>query len=102
MALSISNLKDQSVAGLGNVTFARYFGNVVSDVGSKKSYWDGQNSTQQAMVDQINQQIQSVSGVSLDDEMANMLKFQRSYQAAAKALSIFDQTTQDLINMIQP
>jgi len=102
LALSISQLQDQPNAALGNVTFARYFANVVSDVGSQTNYWQNQSTTQQAVTDQINQQIQSVSGVSLDDEMSNMLKFQRSYQAAAKALSIFDQVTQDLINMVQP
>jgi flagellar hook-associated protein FlgK len=32
--------------------------------------------------------------------MADMVKFQRSYQAAAKALSTFDQMTQDLIGML--
>jgi flagellar hook-associated protein FlgK len=30
-----------------------------------------------------------------------MLRFQRSYQAAAKALSVFDQTTEELINMVR-
>lgn len=101
LALSLSQLRDQSNPLLGNVTFNRYFSNLVSDVGTKKQYWDAQVTTQTAMNDQINQQIQSVSGVSLDDEMANMVKFQRSYQAAAKALSIFDQMTQDLINLIR-
>jgi len=101
LALSISQLRDQANPLLGNVTFSRYFSNIVADVGTKAQYWSAQVNTQAAMNNQIDQQIQSVSGVSLDDEMANMLKFQRSYQAAAKALSIFDQTTQDLINMIQ-
>lgn len=101
LALSISQLRDQSNATLGNNTFARYFSNMVSDIGTRKSYWDSQVSTQAAMNAQIDKQVQAVSGVSLDDEMANMLKFQRSYQAAAKALSIFDQVTEDLINLIR-
>jgi len=43
----------------------------------------------------------AVSGVSIDEEMAEMVKFQRSYQAAAKALTIFDQMTEDIINMVR-
>ena len=39
---------------------------------------------------QIDAQISGTEGVSMDDEMANLLRFQRSYQAAAKALSTFD------------
>jgi flagellar hook-associated protein 1 FlgK len=101
LALAISRLKDQSVGALGNVTFGNYFGNMVSDIGRKAQYWQAQVDNQQAMNAQIDNQIQAVSGVSLDDEMANMLRFQRSYQAAAKALSIFDQMTEDLINMVQ-
>jgi flagellar hook-associated protein 1 FlgK len=57
--------------------------------------------TQDSMVGQIEEQQQSVSGVSLDDEMANLLRFQRSYQAAAKLLTIFDQVTEDLIGMLR-
>lgn len=101
LALSLSRLRDQAQAALGNTTFSRYFDNMVTDIGRKSEYWDAQVSTQQAMNEQIDNQIQSVSGVSLDDEMANMLRFQRSYQAAAKALTIFDQTTQDLIDMVR-
>lgn len=101
LALSISRMRDQAQAGLGNVTFSRYFDNVVSDVGAKAEYWSAQVGTQNSMNEQIDRQIQAVSGVSLDDEMANMLRFQRSYQAAAKALSIFDQMTEDLINMVR-
>ncbi len=101
LALSMSRLRDQSSASLGGVTMSRYFENMVSDVGRKTEYWGAQVSTQAAMNDQIETQIQSVSGVSLDDEMANMLRFQRSYQAAARALTIFDQMTEDLINMVR-
>ncbi|MBC8066310.1 MAG: flagellar hook-associated protein FlgK [Chlorobia bacterium] len=101
LALSLSRLRDQSQASLGNTTFGRYFDNMVSDIGRKTEYFEAQVSTQQAMNEQIDNQIQSVSGVSLDDEMANMLRFQRSYQAAAKALTIFDQVAEDLINMVR-
>lgn len=101
LALSISRLRDESSAALGGITMSRYFDNVVSDVGRKTQYYEAQASTQLAMNDQIDRQIQSVSGVSLDDEMANMLRFQRSYQAAARALTIFDQVTEDLINMVR-
>lgn len=101
LALSISRLRDQASAALGGVTMGRYFDNVVTDVGRKTEYYNAQVKTQLAMNDQIDTQIQSVSGVSLDDEMANMLRYQRSYQAAARALTIFDQMTEDLINMVR-
>ncbi|MCC7229021.1 MAG: flagellar hook-associated protein FlgK, partial [Fimbriimonadaceae bacterium] len=56
LALSISRMRDQTQAGLGNVTFSRYFENVVSDVGAKSEYWSAQVSTQTSMNDQIDRQ----------------------------------------------
>lgn len=101
LALSLSGLRDQKIATLGNATFGDFYGGIVTGVGQDVATASNQSNTSTAIMQQIGQQIQSVSGVSLDDEMSNMLRYQRSYQAAAKALSIFDQTTEDLINIIQ-
>jgi flagellar hook-associated protein 1 FlgK len=101
LALSLSRLRDQTIGALGGKTFGRYFQAMVSDVGTRVAYWESELQTQSAVSDQIDAQVQAVSGVSLDDEMANMLRFQRSYQAAAKALTIFDQIAEDLINMVR-
>jgi flagellar hook-associated protein 1 FlgK len=100
LALSISQLRSTNVAALGGRTFSQFYGDFVSGVGLDVSFSNSQVETSQAILRQIDEQVQSVSGVSLDDEMANMLRFQRSYQAAAKALSVFDQTTEELINML--
>lgn len=101
LALSLSNLRDVTQAGLGNLTFGGFYSDYVGQVGRDSQAASTALSTQGSVVAQIEQQIQSVSGVSLDDEMANMLKLQRSYQAAAKTLSILDQVTEDLINLVR-
>lgn len=100
IALTLSDLKNSPLAGLGNQTFGQFYAGLVSTIGGDASYARAQADTSSAIVRQIDEQIQSTSGVSLDDEMASMLRYQRSYQAAAKALSIFDQTTEDLLNML--
>jgi flagellar hook-associated protein 1 len=41
---------------------------------------------------------QSVNGVSLDEEMTNMIRFQRGYQASSRALSTLDEMLDQLIN----
>jgi flagellar hook-associated protein 1 FlgK len=101
LALSMSALRDVQIAGLGGKTMGSYFSDLVSGVGQDAATAESYAATSEAIMTQIGQQIQSVSGVSIDDEMANMLRFQRSYQAAAKALSVFDQTTEDLLSMIR-
>lgn len=100
LALSLSLLRDQSNAALGARTYSAFLVDMISDAGHTVAAAQDQATTQGAIGQQIEAQQQSISGVSVDDEMANMLRLQRSYQAAAKALSLFDQVTNDLINMI--
>lgn len=101
LALALANLRSTSVAGLGGRTFTTFQTDKVTKWGTDQRANNSATSTSDAMIQQLNEQISSVSGVNLDDEMSNMLRFQRSYQAAAKALSIFDQVTEDLIGMIR-
>ncbi len=101
LASSISAVRGQSISALGNSSFGDFYSNLVGDVGRDKQQVANTLTTKNALADQINNQVQSNSGVSLDDEMANMLRFQRSYQAAAKALSTFDSVMGDLIDMLK-
>jgi len=101
LALILSQLRDTTVASLGNKTFNGYYTEFAASVGSAVDGYQTALSAKSAVLSQIDTQIQSISGVSLDDEMANMLRFQRSYQAAAKMLNIFDQVTDDLISMVR-
>ena len=57
-----------------------------------------QQSTAQTLVDSVESQRQSTSGVSMDEEMTNMIKFQRAYQAAARAMSTMDEMLDITIN----
>jgi flagellar hook-associated protein 1 FlgK len=55
--------------------------------------------TQQAVVARIDGARESVSGVSLDEEMTNLVAFQHAYSAAAKYISVIDSTLDTLLNM---
>jgi flagellar hook-associated protein 1 FlgK len=101
LALSLSGLRDTAQAGLGGKSLTRFFSDFVADIGSDASFFRTAVDTGGKIIEQIDAQIQSVGGVSLDDEMANMMRFQRSYQAAARALSVMDQVTEDLLGIIR-
>lgn len=101
VALALSRLRDASIAGLGAKSFKDFYGNLVATVGTDSAYYADQVSTTAAVMTQIDNQRQAISGVNIDDEMANMLRYQRSYQAAAKALSVMDSVTEDLLGMIR-
>jgi flagellar hook-associated protein 1 FlgK len=100
VAQQLGDLGTQSQANLGGLSPTQYYGQLVSQIGS-----DGQNalnsqSTQTALNQQIQNQISSTSGVNLDQEMTNLLQFQRSYQAAAQAVSSMDQVVQSLLQSV--
>jgi flagellar hook-associated protein 1 FlgK len=101
LALSLSKMRETGITTLGGRTFSDYYSDILSTVGRDIASFSNSLDTAIAMVNQVDAQIQSVSGVNLDEEMTNLLKFQRSYQAAAKALSVFDQIAEELVNLIR-
>lgn len=101
IALALSALRDTPIAALDLRTFGDYHRDNFTEAASFALYFTNQAETEAAVMRQIEQQRQAISGVSLDEEMANLLRFQRSFQAAAKALTVFDQTTEDLIGMLR-
>ena len=91
IALAVQSLRDTSAAGQQYAAFVR-------QVGSDADNALNAQSVAQAAVDSAEDRRQSISGVSLDEEMANMLRFQRGYQASARAMSSIDDMLDTLIN----
>ena len=100
-ALAISALRDVKFASLTNRTSETFFSDLVSTVGRDVNVARNGVETANALSEQLESQVQDVAGVNLDEEMSNMLKFQRSYQAAAKVLNMMDSVMGDLINMLR-
>jgi flagellar hook-associated protein 1 FlgK len=87
---------DGIAAGPG--TFDEYFRSVVGGLGVKAQEATRQTSNQQAIMDSVDNRRQSVSGVSLDEEMANLIKFQHAYNASARMVTTMDQVLDTIIN----
>jgi flagellar hook-associated protein 1 FlgK len=90
LALAVSKLR-------GKTTDSAY-ANLVARIGGDSRAAQQQTATTQALVNSAEDRRQSVSGVSMDEEMANMVRFQRGYQAAARALTTMDEMLNTLIN----
>ena len=101
IAVQLAALRNQTQSDLDGKSSGDYYADLLNKIGQDTAFSKSSMTTQGALLDQVDTQIQSVSGVSIDDEMANMLRFQRSYQAAAKALTVFDDTTQQLLGIIK-
>jgi flagellar hook-associated protein 1 FlgK len=100
VAQQIANLGTTSQTALGSQTPSSYYASLVSQIGSDGQTANTSQSTQEALSTQVAAQVQSVSGVNVDTEMSNLLRFQSSYQAAAQALSGMDQSIQTLLTTI--
>jgi len=78
----------------GNATLSQAYASIVSTVGNKTSTLETASTTQKNVVTQLTDRQQSVSGVNLDEEYANLTKYQQYYMANAQVLktasSIFD------------
>ncbi|MCW2984225.1 MAG: flgK [Conexibacter sp.] len=74
------------------------YSGLVRQIGSDVQSATSANTTATSVLTNITAQRQSVSGVSMDEEMASMIRFQRGYQAAARALTTMDDLLNTLIN----
>ncbi|MFA6286575.1 MAG: flagellar hook-associated protein FlgK [Opitutaceae bacterium] len=81
-------------------TFSQYYSGVVSDFGRTVSGTDGRLADQTNIENLVRQQRQSVSGVSMDEEMADLLKYQRAFEASSKVISIIDGLLDVVVNRL--
>jgi flagellar hook-associated protein 1 FlgK len=91
IALAVAALATTSATGAQYAAFVR-------QVGADTDNAERAQSIAQSALDSAEDRRQNVSGVSLDEEMANMIRFQRGYQASARAMSSVDDLLDTLIN----
>ena len=87
-ALALAGLQTKGVLDGGATSYAQANGQLVAKVGTQSSNAQNNLTAQGTLLQQAKSQQASVSGVNLDEEAANMLKFQQAYQAAAQVISI--------------
>jgi len=99
-AIEISNLQSRLTMNANTATFDNYYNALVSDVGGGVSTATLNLDHQSMIVSQLDNHRESISGVSLDEEMVNLIKFQHAYDASAKLITTVDELLESLINMI--
>ncbi|MCA9774683.1 MAG: flagellar hook-associated protein FlgK [Myxococcales bacterium] len=99
-ALAISGLRDTKVAGLGDKSFGQYYQSIVAGVGVDVRAADRDLQFQESVLEQLTNQNEALSGVSLDEEAANLIRYQQSFQAAAKLISIADGLLETVVNLV--
>ncbi len=79
-------------------SFSDFHINIISNLGSQVSFNEGRRQSYALIADDFLNQRDSISGVSSDEETANMLTFQKSYEAAARVMTTMDEMLDVVIN----
>ena len=96
VALQIAAMKDQDLIN-GNSILDTYSA-FVNDLANEKLLQDENASSFELVINQLEGQTSEISGVSIDEEMVNVLKFQKSFDAAARLVRVADELMQTLLN----
>ncbi|MEA3128628.1 MAG: flagellar hook-associated protein 1 [Paraburkholderia sp.] len=100
-ALAISNLSSAKSMSGGTLTLVGAYANYVNQVGNQTNQIQTSSTAQTALVTQITSAQQSVSGVNLNEEAANLLQYQQLYQANSKVIQTAQTLFQTLIGIFQ-
>jgi flagellar hook-associated protein 1 len=103
-AIAISQIRNaltMTPDGIGNntATFTEYFSSLEGRLGLNTLQSDSNLQTRIFLTEQYETQQESISGVSLDEEMANLIRYQHTYTAAARLITTVDHMLEVLLNM---
>ena len=93
----LSAVQNQAIGGAQSP--ADYYSNIVFGVGNDVSNGSAELNSSQLILSQLQDQRGSISGVSLDEEAANMVQYQRAFDAAAQVITTINDMLYTVINM---
>ena len=96
-ARSLFDLQFETV--MNENTIMDYYSSIISDVGSKASEAKFVRQNQEKIVQQLNINKASLTGVSLDEEMTQLIQYEQAYEAAARMISTIDELMQTVLDM---
>ena len=99
-ALLLAGLQTTETLSNGRATYEDAYGQMVADVGTATRQAEINLNAQEVLLEQSQSARDSVSGVNLDEEAANLLRFQQSYQASARVIAAADTLFQSLLDAV--
>ena len=98
-ALALSKLGNEAIPDLGGQTFGGAYNRTVGRLGEELSSVNQRLADQKVVADLLKGQRDSVTGVSIDEEMADLTRFQRGYQASAKIITTIDEMLETTLGL---
>lgn len=100
IANKIGLLEGTKFSELSGQTILESYTAILNDFGMEKTISDNKIESSELVLQQLDSQKSSYSGVSIDEEMTNIIKYQRSYEAAAKLIQVVDEMLQTIMEMV--
>jgi flagellar hook-associated protein 1 FlgK len=97
-AVDIAAIRNSQVMIGKDKTFDDYFANTVTNIGLKGEQAENNYLSQMTIMNDLRGLRDSISGVNIDEELADIIKFQHGYNAAAKFISVMDSLLDTVIN----
>ena len=100
IALQLAGLDSANSAQINGLNFTQFFGTLTAQVGNAVNNATTSATTQSQLVAHAKSLQQQLSGVDINEEAIRLVQLQSSYQAASKVVTVIDELTQTLINMV--
>jgi flagellar hook-associated protein 1 len=99
VALALAHLADQPQPSLGNQAFGLAYGQTVANLGHGLAQANSQLASHEAVKNLLSRQRDAVSGVSLDEEMSDLVRYQRAYEASARIVTTIDEMLDTVLSL---
>ncbi|MCG4586084.1 hypothetical protein L0P56_11325, partial [Anaerosalibacter bizertensis] len=96
IAKEILKLREEKL--LDDMTFEEYYRDLVANIAVERKTARNIADNQGKLLKQIDERRQTISGVSLDEEMTNMLRYQHSYVANSRVVNAIDEMIDTIVN----
>ncbi len=94
-------LKDVQWTELGDKSFSEYYlTDIISHIGSSLEHIKNLRENSDFLLQSIEDKMKEISAVNMDEEMINLTRYQRAYQAAAQIVTVTDELMQTILNMV--
>ena len=100
-ALALANLQTATFPGLSGQSIAGALGTLQSGIGAAVRDAKDTATVQEGLLQNVQAQRDAVSGVSLEEEFTDLIRFQRAFQASAQLITVGDNMLETLIGMVR-
>ncbi|RMG70077.1 MAG: hypothetical protein D6710_07740, partial [Nitrospirae bacterium] len=98
-ALEIINIYNSDITELDS-TLADFYSSIVSDVGVLSAASQDSVKFEETLMEELNSRREALSGVNLDEEAANLIRYQKAFEAATRLIQLTDQLTEEVLKLV--